>query len=113
MTRSEDIVGFISKKLGVESVEFTQGIEVAMWKHSPKLWGNIPYWREVSKMGCLQDTLNCSKEAQEILLKQEGHMILEGKANGISLMVKNYKDYLFNFDKELKEDFESLNRIDD
>lgn len=63
-------------------------------------------------MGCLQDTLNCSKEAQEIMLKQEGHTILERKANGISLMVKNYKDYLFDFDKELKVDFESLNRKD-
>lgn len=113
LTRSEDIVAFISKIIGVESVEFTQDVEVTMWKNSPKLWGKVPYWREVSKMGCLQDTLNCSKATQGILLKQEGHMLFERKANGISLMVKNYKDYLFDFDKELKVDFDDLNRMED
>lgn len=112
LTRSEDIAAYVAKKMGVSSVEFEITQKIIVWKNLPNLREHIPYWREVSKLGRLQDTLHCSKALQEVMLKKEGHTISRCKGNGISLKVENYKDYLFDFDKELKVSFDRLKSMD-
>lgn len=112
LTRSEDIAAYVAKKMGVSSVEFEITQKIIVWKNLPNLREHIPYWREVSKLGRLQDTLHCSKALQEVMLKKEGHTILQCKGNGFSLKVENYKDYLFDFDKELKVSFDRLKSMD-
>ncbi len=56
-----------------------------------------PFWRVVSNTGILGRTTKFhSRDFQEEQLKKEGFEIYECGANGASLRVRNYKDYLFD-----------------
>ena len=112
MTRQVDIEAYVAKQLNAKYIEFKINNKIIVWKNLPNFSETIPYWREVSKIGYLQDTLNCSKIRQEYMLQQEGHKIVPCGARKASLKVENYENYLFDFEKELKIDFNRLKRMD-
>ena len=60
-------------------------------------WLYVPFWKEVSERGFLQESSVCSRDRQEIKLKEEGFHIVPCGAKGQSLKVESYKDHLFNF----------------
>lgn len=112
LTRREDIEAYVAKQLNAKYIEFQIKNKIIVWKNLPGFSERIPYWREVSKIGYLQDTGNCSKIRQEYMLQQEGHNIVPCGAKKASLKVENYENYLFDFEKELRIDFETLKIMD-
>jgi len=112
LTRREDIEAYVAKQLNAKYIDFQIKNKIIVWKNLPGFRETIPYWREVSKIGYLQDTLNCSKIRQEYMLQQEGYKILPCGARKASLKVENYENYLFDFEKELKIDFDRLKSMD-
>ena len=112
LTRREDIEAYVAKQLNAKYIDFQIKNKIIVWKNLPGFSETIPYWREVSKIGYLQDTLNCSKIRQEYMLQQEGHKIVPCGARKASLKVENYENYLFDFENELKIDFNRLKRMD-
>lgn len=93
ITRMEDIEKHLQKKYGVERVH----VEYRALLSNPK-WEGIPYWREVSSRGMLQeDRFRCSREQQKEKLESEGLRIVPCGAYNRSLKVENYKDYLFDY----------------
>ncbi len=91
ITRAVDIEEYLAKLHGVERVTID---------HAPYAdTGDIPFWREVSTRGMLQDvSFRCDKERQQKLLEQEGLTIVPCGAYNKSLKVENYREYLFDFD---------------
>lgn len=59
---------------------------------------SIPYWRVVSRQGVLSEGRSLSREMQREMLIREGVPVVQrGKVEG-SYKVKDYKEYMFNFD---------------
>jgi len=60
----------------------------------------IPYWRIISLRGTLIDFGRYfDKEAQKMILEQEGHVIVQPNPNRRLYQVKDYKEALFDLDK--------------
>ncbi len=90
ITRADDIERYLAKKYGVERVSIDHG-PIAFSE-------DIPFWREVSTRGMLQDVrFRCDKQTQQRKLEQEGLTIVPCGAYNKSLKVENYKDHLFDF----------------
>ena len=63
---------------------------------------SYPFWRVVSETGVLTRTTKFySREAQKAKLEEEGFEIYACGANGASLRVKNFKEYLFDLNTVL------------
>ncbi len=90
ITRADDIEAYLARKHGVERVTI---------EHGPIAFSeDIPFWREVSTRGMLQDVrFRCDKQTQQRKLEQEGLTIVPCGAYNKSLKVENYRDYLFDF----------------
>lgn len=60
---------------------------------------DIPFWRELSTRGMLQDDpFHCPKAYQQKMLEGEGLTIVPCGAYNKSLKVDNYRNFLFDFD---------------
>jgi len=92
VTRRSDIEEYLMKKYRAERIEFAGSIT-----SSPE-WMDAPYWKELSERGFLQESTFCSRDRQEIKLKEEGFHIVPCGAHGKSLKVENYQALLFRFD---------------
>lgn len=57
----------------------------------------MPLWRVLSTRGYFYNSRYYTKDKQNELLTQEGHTIISCGANDRSLMVKDYRAYLFDF----------------
>lgn len=112
LTRQVDIEAYVAKQLNAKYIEFKINNKIIVWKNLPNFRETIPYWRELSKIGYLQDTQNCSRIRQEYMLQKEGHMVLPCGPRKASLKVEGYQELLFDFEKELKIDFDRLKRMD-
>lgn len=58
---------------------------------------SIPLWRVLSTRGFLQETMWCSRDRQERILKEEGLLVVPCGAYRKSLKVEDYQKYLFDF----------------
>lgn len=56
-----------------------------------------PLWKVLSTRGYLYDSRYYTKDGQKELLTEEGYNIVPCGANNRSIMVKDYKSYLFDF----------------
>ena len=92
ITRSIDIENYLKTKYHAERIEWT-----GLVTEYPQ-WLELPFWREVSDRGFLQEQMFCSKERQEEKLINEGLKIVPCGAHGRSLKVEDYQRYLFDFD---------------
>ena len=92
ITRRIDIENYLMAKCHAERIEWT-----GLVTEYPQ-WMELPFWREVSDRGFLQEHMFCSKERQEEKLTSEGLKIVPCGAYGKSHKVENYQQYLFDFD---------------
>ena len=92
ITRYDDICDYLCRKYKAERVEFVHGTED--WRRSQE----VPLWRVVSTRGVLSDSKLMSRELQQCRLEREGLTIAPCGVNNLSLMVKDYKRHLFDFD---------------
>ena len=111
LTRYVDMENYIMKQLNAENVEFVRASLDTLKIFECYSEYEIPFWRMVSERGFLIDTMNCSKDRQEKLLREESFKIVEGGASNRSLRVENYKEYLFDFENELTENYVSLQEL--
>ncbi len=91
ITRYDDICDYLCRKYKAERVEFVHGTED--WRRSLE----VPLWRVVSTRGVLSNSKLMSRELQQERLEREGLTIVPCGVNNRSLMVKDYKWHLFNF----------------
>ena len=91
ITRYDDICDYLCRKYKAERVEFVHGTED--WRRSQE----VPLWRVVSTRGVLSDSKLMSRELQQERLEMEGLTIVPCGVNNRSLMVKDYKLHLFDF----------------
>ncbi len=92
ITRYDDICDYLCRKYKAERVEFVHGTDD--WRRSQE----VPLWRVVSTRGVLSDSKLMSRELQQGRLEREGLTIVPCGVNNRSLMVKDYKRHLFDFD---------------
>ena len=93
ITRQVDIEEYLRKKYKADRITFIED----EYSSSPK-WKHVPWWREVSTKGMIQDVaFVCPSSVQIAKLQAEGHNIVPCGAYGRSLKVENYKDVLFDF----------------
>ena len=92
ITRYDDICDYLCRKYKAERVEFVHGTED--WRRSQE----VPLWRVVSTRGVLSNSKVMSRELQQCRLEREGLTIVPCGVNNRSLMVKDYKRHLFDFD---------------
>ena len=95
LARTEDIAAYVAKKLNVEYVSFALFRGDSQWEFSTDIMYTIPYWREISVRGVLQNTTKCSKEMQEQALIEEGHTLI--KYGRDSKKVEDFQNKLFDF----------------
>ena len=95
LARREDIEAYVAKKLNVEYVSFALFKGDSQWEFSTDIMFTIPYWREISTRGVLQETSKCSKETQEQALIEEGHTLV--KYGRDSKRVEDFQNKLFDF----------------
>lgn len=110
LTRYADMENYVMKLLNTENIEFVSGALDTLKIFERYSEGEIPFWRMVSERGFLMDSMNCSKDNQRKHLKEEGLKIVFGEENQ-SLRVENYKEVLFNFERELTVDYDSLQEL--
>lgn len=91
VTRENDILFYLAKKYN------TDNIAVDYFSQVDVNYQEIPLWRVLSTRGYLYDSRYINKNKQQELLTKEGHAIVTCGANNRSLMVKEYKSYLFDF----------------
>ncbi len=111
LTRKEDIEKFVAKKLGVEFIQFETSSTIIEWKNLAHGEDEIPFWREVSVQGWLEDG-ECGRIKQEKKLIEEGFDVVPCGPNNRSRRIIDYKKYLFDFEKELTVDIASLEKMD-
>ena len=92
ITRYDDICDYLCRKYKAERVEFVHGTED--WQRSQE----VPLWRVESTRGVLSNSKVMSRELQQCRLEREGLTIVPCGVNNRSLMVKDYKRHLFDFD---------------
>ncbi len=110
LTRLEDMENYVANKLGVEFIHFDSDYLIGKWKYENHLREIIPHWRTVSVQGWLIDSSECNRERQEKKLIEEGFHPEKCGVNGRSLRIADYKEYLFDFDKELDINYEDLEK---
>lgn len=91
VTRAVDIEAHLAKQHGVDRVT----VEQSVIGYRP----DIPFWRELSTRGMLQDDpFHCPRSQQKKTLEEEGLTIVPCGAYNKSLKVENYRNFLFDFD---------------
>ena len=102
LTRLEDIEKFFEKKFDVHHVDLERPINFD-WDYWLKFIDNVPMHRVVSVYGYTDST------------KVEKHIgegfVIEHKILNRGPKVKDYKKYLFNFDKETKITVDMLKKV--
>ncbi len=99
ITRDKEIEEYFKRKYNAKRIEVKRTVG-----KTDILWEVYPYWRIVSANGMLpQTTRFWSQDIQRERLEQEGLTIVSGGKEGKSLKVDNYKEYIFDFCKELQE----------
>ena len=92
VTRYDDIISFLQKLYQIDIVKLDYDPHAYMYYDE-----SIPYWRELSTRGQLEDKAVMTHEKQQQKLEEEGFSIIPCGAYKRSLKVENYKDYLFDF----------------
>lgn len=92
VTRREDILEYLKKKHNANRVEIVHDRPLSYEEIT-----EIPFWREVSVRGFLQDNSLCSRDRQEKMLKAEDLPVVPCGAYRKSLKVEDYQKYLFDF----------------
>lgn len=90
--RRDDILEYLKKKHNANRVEILHDRPLSCEEIT-----EIPFWREVSVRGFLQDSSLCSRNRQETMLKAEGLPVVPCGAYRKSLKVEDYQKYLFDF----------------
>lgn len=93
ITREVDILAYLAKKYNTDdiAIDYYNSVGVNYYE--------IPLWRVLSTRGYLYESRYLSKDKKKELLTEEGHTIIACGKNNRSLMVKDYKAYLFNFNE--------------
>ena len=91
ITRYDGICDYLCRKYKAERVEFVH--ETEDWRRSQE----VSLWRVVSTRGVLPDSKVMSRELRQERLESEGLTIVPCGVNNRSLMVKDYKLHLFDF----------------
>ena len=115
LTRWKDIEAFLARKFGVHHIEEFDRVPMSIrnikYSHNGReyiaLFSKfIPAHREVSAIGYLEGPLD---QAEKLI--SEGFTVVQKGAYNKSA-VKDYKKYLFDFDKEANISLEILQDID-
>lgn len=108
LARDKDIRAYLAKKFGVNFVEYeTPYHRYVQPGYMYRILDHIPLHRLVSTNGYISDP---NRQAEH--LQKEDFEILPTKGN-YSPRVKDYKDFLFNFDKETDIDVAVLQKVNE
>lgn len=91
VAREQDILVYLAKKYNVDNIAVDYYNSVGINSYE------IPLWRVLSTRGYLYNSRYYTKDRQKELLTEEGHNIITCGVNDRSLVVKDYKSYLFDF----------------
>lgn len=91
VTREIDILTYLAKKYNTKDIAIDYYNSVGINSYE------IPLWKVLSTRGYLYNSRYYTKDRQKELLTEESHTIIARGVNDRSLMVKDYKAYLFNF----------------
>lgn len=91
ITREVDILAYLAKKYNTEDIAIDYYNQIGINSYE------IPLWRVLSTRGYLYNSRYYTKDRQKELLTEEGHNIITCGVNDRSLVVKDYKSYLFDF----------------
>lgn len=91
VAREQDILVYLAKKYNVDNIAVDYYNSVGINSYE------IPLWRVLSTRGYLYNSRYYTKDRQKELLTEGGHNIITCGVNDRSLMVKDYKSYLFDF----------------
>ncbi len=103
LTRYEDICNFIAKKFNVGNVEFERPFNLNN-EYWYKFIDNVPFHRVVSAYGYTSHNFIDKLIDENFIFEQTNESNRGPK-------VKDYKKYLFDFEKEAQINTEILNRI--
>lgn len=104
LTRAEDIEKYLEKKFDIPRVEFERPINLDI-NYWIKFIDNVPMHRVVTAYGYTDST-----KVEQLAL--EGFEF-EEKNDNRSPKVKDYKKFLFNFDKETNISLDTLKKINE
>lgn len=100
ITRYEDIIEYLKRRHKVSRVEINYTINLLT-----PIDRGVPLWRLVSTRGFVQgDHFYMGREKCAEKLEEEGFNVIPGGIRGESLKVENYREYLFDFNKETYAD---------
>ena len=100
ITRREDIIEYLKRKHNASRVEINYTINLLT-----PIERGVPLWRLVSTRGFVQgDRFYMGREKCAEKLEEEGFNVIPGGIGGESLKVENYREYLFDFNKETYAD---------
>ena len=96
ITRREDIIEYLKRKYNASRIEINYTINLLT-----PIERGVPLWRLVSTRGFVQgDRFYMGRERCAEKLEEEGFNVIPGGIGGESLKVENYREYLFDFNKE-------------
>ena len=105
LTRYDDIVKYLAKKFDVFHIEFCRPFNFD-WDYWCKFIDHVPLHRVVTSYGYTEPL------KKEILIS-EGFAIEEPAVKNRSPRVKDYKKYLFDFERETKISLDYLKKINE
>jgi len=110
LTRYQDMEAYLAKRFSVHHIQMENLPFMSRVAFSPeyiyKVLDYVPRHREVSARGYLIDVCD---QAQK--LSSEGLEIIPPVRDGYNARVKDYKQYLFDFEKETNIDLETLKAV--
>lgn len=92
---------YFAKSSGADFTEpITAGIfvSIAAWASEQRTADKTPYWRTLKANGELNEKYPGGIEAQKEKLEAEGHTIIQKGRKNIRYYVKDYEQFLFDFD---------------
>ena len=92
---------YFAKSSGADFTEpITAGIfvSIAAWASEQRTADKTPYWRTLKANGELNEKYPGGIEAQKERLEAEGHTIIQKGRKNIRYYVKDYEQFLFDFD---------------
>lgn len=110
LTRYKDMEAYLAKRFSVHHIQMENLPFMSRVAFSPeyiyKVLDNVPRHREVSARGYLIDVCDQAEK-----LSSEGMEILPPARSGYNARVKDYKKYLFDFEKETNVELDTLMEV--
>ena len=105
LTRYDDIVKYLEKKFDVHHVEFCRPFNLS-WDYWCKFIDHVPLHRVVSSRGYTEPLNKAKLISEEIIIE-------ETTTGNRGPRVKDYKKYLFDFEKETDISLDFLKKINE